>query len=255
MEYTDSDSASLSVAKPIKLYLIRPVPFDVAFNSPAEQQFRIAPSDVIHALLDVNRFIIANGAQKTFNRGVLTFSHVPSSIDSSSYFHNLENVVAVKRLFEPKGTLPTSTVTPADILRLSSVQEMALSVDEGNLLYWAHMLMNMVDSFVTAKIAGASEPPPFDIPALRFVEGGIGVSNSGVLHGKPENLQTTFIVEEALIGRWVKYIGNGSAAPALKSSDVEYELAEYLCFVQHAQYEKTGYFAYVSDFQGTRYSC
>ena len=58
------------------------------------------------------------------------------------------------------------------------------------------------------------------------------------------------IIEDKIDGPFVKYIGNGSAAPVqLTAKDCAY-IADFLAFSQHVQYERTKKMAFVSDFQG-----
>lgn len=52
-------------------------------------------------------------------------------------------------------------------------------------------------------------------------------------------------------GPFRKFILNDRAVPIVAEGGPDYNLAEFLCFVQHIQWEKTGGLAFVSDFQGT----
>ena len=49
---------------------------------------------------------------------------------------------------------------------------------------------------------------------------------------------------------FVKYIHNGTCRPLLHLDDPEYNIAEFLAFTQHVQYNRTGGMAYISDYQG-----
>jgi len=70
----------------------------------------------------------------------------------------------------------------------------------------------------------------------------------------PTTNRAAYILEEVLPGvksDFVKYLHNASAASELSPDDPDYQLAEFLMFIQHVQYAITGGVAYVSDFQGT----
>jgi hypothetical protein len=87
--------------------------------------------------------------------------------------------------------------------------------------------------------------PSFTIPEMRFVKSALAVVDP---------THETYLVEEvidgAVDGAFMKYIGNGSVKPLdFLSSDAAYR-AEFLSFSQHIQYIKTKGFAFIGDFQG-----
>ena len=86
------------------------------------------------------------------------------------------------------------------------------------------------------------------IPRLRFVRGGVA-SVQGGYHGSSEvgklffQPSSTYLIEEVIpsaLGDFTKYVHNVDATPQLPSfGGPAYEIAEFLCFVQHIQYWKT----------------
>ncbi|THU88721.1 hypothetical protein K435DRAFT_679263, partial [Dendrothele bispora CBS 962.96] len=100
-------------------------------------------------------------------------------------------------------------------------------------------------------------PPEINIPSLRFVEAGVfAVMPSQPKHVKAATAgaERTYLLEEKIQvppnAEFTKYIHNGSPLPNIPPTDPEYNVALFLCAVQHLQYEKTYRLAYVSDFQG-----
>ena len=55
--------------------------------------------------------------------------------------------------------------------------------------------------------------------------------------------------------KFVKYMNNFEATTILEQDDSEYELAKFLMFMQHVQYQITHGIAYISDFQGKKALC
>jgi hypothetical protein len=68
------------------------------------------------------------------------------------------------------------------------------------------------------------------------------------------NVHDTYMVEEvideALDGKFVKYIGNSSAVPQVFMAKELNDRAEFLAFAQHVQYCQMGDMAFIGDFQG-----
>ena len=114
-----------------------------------------------------------------------------------------------------------------------------------NCLRWASALMGLVYDHINdyTRLHG---PVPLTIPSMHFVKSALAIA---------EDTHDTFLLEEviddAMGGTFVKYIGNGSAQPYdfLQGDDIH--RAEFLSFAQHLQYLKTDRLAFVSDFQGT----
>ncbi|KAG1904188.1 uncharacterized protein F5891DRAFT_916344, partial [Suillus fuscotomentosus] len=124
---------------------------------------------------------------------------------------------------------------------------------EANVLYWAKALLGLVYNFINRAIAGIPDPPPFNIPRVRFVEVGLALSYSqgsskstiktGVLHAG-------FLLEEVIDGDFTKFIHNMDPDPLLDPDQDGYDFAQFLAFTQHVQYTKTGGLVFISDYQG-----
>jgi hypothetical protein len=109
---------------------------------------------------------------------------------------------------------------------------------------WANALMGIVYQFADSY----PDPPSLEIPRMSYVATALAIGT--------ENTQQTILIEDLIDevqeGPFVKYINNNSAKPLVFPGDDERtNVAEFLAFCQHIQYEKTGKLAYVSDFQGT----
>ncbi|KAJ6462989.1 hypothetical protein C8R45DRAFT_841444, partial [Mycena sanguinolenta] len=103
------------------------------------------------------------------------------------------------------------------------------------------------------------EKPSFEIPTIRFVHGGLAVAHTGSHTHAKTSLSRTWLVEELLNldedNKFYKFINNDYAVPST-AVDLADDLAltstaEFLCFIQHIQYWKTGSMVYISDLQGT----
>ncbi|KAG6847916.1 hypothetical protein H0H93_004912, partial [Arthromyces matolae] len=115
-------------------------------------------------------------------------------------------------------------------------------------------------SFITSYLATQSQQPEFEIPKLRFVNAGVAISHDrkgaqrigGEGAPKGAEMKRAYLLEEYIHEEteFVKYISNGSAVPCLDINHPLYNVAEFLTFIQHVQYSKTGGTVYVSDFQG-----
>ncbi|KAJ7254577.1 hypothetical protein C8J57DRAFT_1076118, partial [Mycena rebaudengoi] len=131
-------------------------------------------------------------------------------------------------------------------------------LDEANLLYWADALMSFTYSFIDKTLAELPGPPPFIIPRLRFVDAAVAVSHEPLSGNNIANIspiRRTYLLEEFIdtktAGPYVKFVHNGSATPLLDEDDDLYRIAQFLCFTQHVQYQKTDQTVFISDLQGT----
>ncbi|KAF8976292.1 hypothetical protein BDQ17DRAFT_1267468, partial [Cyathus striatus] len=129
---------------------------------------------------------------------------------------------------------------------------------ETNVTYWAVSLLSYLYLYISQVISTKGEPP-FKIPEIRFVKAGVGIvhdtagSKPG---GKSATMRNVYLLEEFIENEgndFIKFIHNGSAHPLLDGSDPLYAIAEFLCFMQHIQYEKTDSLVYVSDLQGVQF--
>ena len=131
------------------------------------------------------------------------------------------------------------------VIRYGHGDELPLNIMEANLLYWATALMELTYGFIDRAIGKSAADPPVNIPRLRFVNAGLAV----VVQTKP----FSYLLEEVIEGKFVKYVTNGSATPTFAPEEEEFELATFLCCTQHIQYMKTGQTAFISDYQGMFY--
>ncbi|KAG1777882.1 hypothetical protein EV702DRAFT_968787, partial [Suillus placidus] len=113
---------------------------------------------------------------------------------------------------------------------------------EANVLYWAGSLLQFAYNFIDHCISRSTEPPPFDIPRLRFVHAEI--------KGKQTSLSSGYLVKELISGDFLKYIHNMDCKLMLDPDELGYDIAEFLACTQHIQYVKTGSLAFISDYQG-----
>jgi hypothetical protein len=159
------------------------------------------------------------------------FGHLDSAIlgDSSS--------VAVKRCWY------SDPDTGARLIYDKHTQVSKLS-GEINCLRWASALMGLVYDYIN-DYTMTHGPVPFTIPSMRFVRSALAIA---------EDTDDVFLLEEfiddSVDGRFIKYIGNGSAKPYDLFDGDAVHRGEFLSFSQHLQYLNTGEHAFVSDFQG-----
>ncbi|KAJ6495113.1 hypothetical protein C8R45DRAFT_824215 [Mycena sanguinolenta] len=126
------------------------------------------------------------------------------------------------------------------------------------MLHWAVSLLGFAYSFINFRLQEESEKPPFEIPTICFVHGGLAVAHTGSHTHAKTSLSRTWLVEELLNldedNKFYKFINNGHAVPSaavdLADDPVLTFTTEFLCFIQHIQYWKTGGMVYISDLQG-----
>ncbi|KAG1842048.1 hypothetical protein DFJ58DRAFT_748303 [Suillus subalutaceus] len=189
-------SITSSPSPPRKHNLVIPLP---VLCSPDRDDLRIALKIGGGADLDMQQ-----GGFKTAHTGWLTLMSPPTSGLGSRARHD----IVVKRPFEK-------------LFR------------EANILYWAKALLGLVYDVIDRAVAGASEPVPFNIPRVRFVEAGLALSYYQD-SSKPA----------------LKYIHNMDPNPLLDPDEPGYDFALFLAFTQHVQYVKTGGLVFISDYQG-----
>ncbi|KAF8997750.1 hypothetical protein BDQ17DRAFT_1248311, partial [Cyathus striatus] len=125
---------------------------------------------------------------------------------------------------------------------------------EVNVVYWATSLLSHSHAFI-AQIISTKGNPLFDIPKIRFINAGLGIAQESIAVKagvKAGTVCKAYLLEEFIDkseGEFIKFINNGSAV-LLDEDEPLYQIAEFLSFTQHIQYEKTGALVYISDFQG-----
>ncbi|KAJ7926367.1 hypothetical protein B0H13DRAFT_1599685 [Mycena leptocephala] len=193
--------------------------------------------------------VIGTGTFKTAHRGHLSLIHLP--LEGLGTTQN--ELVAVKHMYRKQTKNASGNRV---VSRFPYADEYLKTVQEANLLYWASSLMDFAYSAIALCVSYADEPPPFTIPKLRFVHAGVAVSHdqaSGTNISNTSSIWRTYLVEEFIedgLDGFTKFVHNGSANPLVDHDDPQFEIAEFLCFVQHMQYFKTDGTVFVSDFQG-----
>jgi hypothetical protein len=121
---------------------------------------------------------------------------------------------------------------------------------EANVLYWSKALLNMTYAFIDRALAANDRSPMFDIPRLRFVEAGLALGYANASGGggprsvsrKAGSVSVAYLVEELIPdpNSFIKFIHNGTCLLLIDPDEPEYNIAEFLAFMQHVQYVKTG---------------
>jgi hypothetical protein len=88
--------------------------------------------------------------------------------------------------------------------------------------------------------------PPFEIPVMRFVKSALAVAENE----EHDTYMVEEVIDELSDGKFVKYIGNSSAATNVFEDKSLEHTADFLAFAQHIQYMKTQEMAFIGDFQG-----
>ncbi|KAG1750360.1 uncharacterized protein EDB91DRAFT_1024717, partial [Suillus paluster] len=160
---------------------------------------------------------IGIGGFKTAHAGWLTLMSPPTAGLGSRAQHD----VVVKRPFYK--VYPKSTPASLDyrIGRFALTDELPKLFREANVLYWAKALLGLVYNVIDRAVAGASQPPPFDIPRVRFVEAGLALSyyqDGSKPASKAALARAGFLLEEVIDSGdedFVKYIHNMDPNPLL----------------------------------------
>ncbi|KAJ7155639.1 hypothetical protein C8R46DRAFT_1351910, partial [Mycena filopes] len=165
--------------------------------------------------------------------------------------------VAVKRMYVRRAK-PTETNANGWVInRMMPADEYRKILMEANILLWAGSIMAFTYSFIDHFIENSPDPPPFEIPDIRFVHAGVVLVHqqlNGPLAPISSSICRSYLVEELIDEQedgFHKFINNGSATP-LPSTDASVSaMAEFLSFTQHVQHHKTKGMLYLSDLQGT----
>jgi len=147
--------------------------------------------------------------------------------------------VCVKQLYE-KGN-------HGGIGRMKGRHELSRLSDECNTLRWASILLDLTYQFIAREIKTRGQPF-YPMPELRF---------TSVMIAIVQNPEKAYLVEEWIDTEYdevpfTKYINNNSAESLIPSSAPEavQNIANFLVFAQHVQWEKTNFSAFTSDYQG-----
>jgi hypothetical protein len=241
----------------IQFYLIPTRPLADILKNVKYRSFVLDSSQSITGQLTVNastRSMLGAGGFKTAHPGWLSLTPLTKSGLGSI----AGQPVAVKRPFHKVYLPPGSPLYK--IGRFALADEIPKLFKEANVLYWSNSLLELTYAFIDRSIASSTEPPPFNIPRIRFVDAGLALSYSQRGSKVPAKGGSKagsscggYLVEEFIEGgpdEFVKFIHNMDSNPLLDYDDYRYELALFFAFTQHVQYIKTGGLAFISDYQG-----
>ncbi|KAG1786134.1 uncharacterized protein HD556DRAFT_1313689 [Suillus plorans] len=205
------------------------------------RSFKVELVQAIIGQLTVNSSMcsmLGAGGFKTAHPGWLSLTPLVKSGLGSVPGQN----VAVKRPFHK--VFPSASSLMYKIGCFSSIDKIAKLGKEANVLYWAHSLLQLTYAFIDHCIASSEEPPPFNIPRVRFVDAGLAISYSQ-RDSKPTKAGSKtgsscvgYLVEELIEGGpdvFVKFIHNMDSNPLLDQDDYGYEVALFFSFTQHVQ--------------------
>ncbi|KAG1732589.1 hypothetical protein EDB19DRAFT_1831293 [Suillus lakei] len=247
--------------KNIHFFPILKRPLSEILDKPQYHAFCLDPEACYNGQLTIDISsdnTLGAGAFKTAHPGWLTLFAAPESRLGSCP----RQKVAVKRPFHKIYPPGGSTKAPGRYImgRYAVADEIPKLFQEANVLYWAGPLLEFAYNYIDHCIARSTDPPPFTIPQLRFVEAGLALSYSQAprsdLNQKSKGCppRAGFLLEE-LIGdddsrNFIKYIHNMDCNPLLDPDEFSYDIAAFLACTQHIQYTKTGGLAFISDYQG-----
>ena len=187
--------------------------------------------------LDVNllKALMRQGSFKTAHPGTIEFQGETDAF--------ADGLVCVKQVYELKEDGTT-------IVRLKGRVELEKLSMECNCLIWASILLDLTYQFIDREVMRRGQPP-LPIPVLRFTRSMIAIV-------RESSMEKVFLVEEwlnldGLSGdKFVKYLGNCFPESCVRPTDSPkaHEVAKFLIFAQHVQWEKTGGLVFTSDYQG-----
>jgi len=184
---------------------------------------------------DLSKDASHKGTFKTAHPGAVSFKE---TVDPDLF---PSGKVCVKQVFEK---LPDG-----GIIRLKGRHELERLSVECNCLIWASLLLDLTYKFIDRE-AGRWGDLSRPIPTLRFTRSMIAIV-------RESTMEKAFLIEEWLDPDdeerpFVKYLGNRFLEPCVPSTapTCAHEIAEFLSFAQHVQWQKTSGLAFTSDYQG-----
>ncbi|KAG2054776.1 hypothetical protein BDR06DRAFT_883707 [Suillus hirtellus] len=176
-----------------------------------------------------------------------------SPLSSSGLGSCAQQDVVVKWPFHrPPPHTPGSSILKISCYVLPDEHEKLLN--ECNLLYWAKSLLDFTYEYIDHCINAAPTLPSFPIPCVCF-----GTSKQAPMADiKAGMFSAVYLLEEQVTSgtptndqTFMKFIHNKDYGPSLDEDEYSYDLAIFLSFTQHIQYEKTEGLAFISDYQGS----
>ena len=230
-------------------------------ENPAYRSFDRDLSGTYPGRLRVDPTFLGIGGFKTAQSGLLMLMP-PSASGLGSLPH--QDIVVKRPFFTPASAAPSTSNAERQqphrrIARFSLLDELPKLHCEANTLYWAKAIFKMTYDFIDHAVDLADAPPPFTIPRLRFVDAGLALAHSAPrpsIKGKAPSgtLCSVYLLEEKIEGgsaAFTKFIHNMDCGLSLEEDEDGYDIAEFLAFTQHVQYEQTSKLVFISDYQGT----
>lgn len=209
---------------------------------PTEQLQLSDPDITLHygtLIVDFDPGLMQKGAFKTAHPGKVL-------LDGSSESSNLppftNRKVCVKQVYERRRNSNA-------IARVNGRHELDALTVECNCVKWASIMLDLTYQFIAREIKTLGNPP-LPIPALRFTRVMIAIVQD-------HPTEKVFLIEEWIDTDgserpFIKYLGNQYLQSCV-SDDAPpeaHEIANFLTFAQHVQWEKSQFSAFTSDYQG-----
>ncbi|KAG9312435.1 hypothetical protein JVU11DRAFT_6819 [Chiua virens] len=241
----------------IDFYPIPTVSIKLILRSPNHCKFDLDPKKnvtILHPgqlrLGGQDESYVGAGAFKTAYTATLILSK-PTATGIGSKPH--ETIIIKRPYIRRPNQDPFST---GPFKRLGIKEESEKLFREANVLYWAKALFKLAEDYIAKRIAKETEPPPFKIPSICFVDAALTFRYPAtpVRGPRTPSIDCTYLCEEEIEGAdmvFLKFIHNGNCVPLPRPGDTGHDVAEFLAFTQHIQYVKTKGSTYVSDYQGT----
>lgn len=119
---------------------------------------------------------------------------------------------------------------------------------------WAHVLLKFAYSHIDGVLLRKEQPEDFYVPRFTYI-------NVALCRAQGSDKEKVFLIEdlisESLEGKYIKYVHNSRPKPSIFAEEwggVWLQNANFLCFLQHVQFEKTSHLAFILDFQGAYWS-
>ncbi|KIK80327.1 hypothetical protein PAXRUDRAFT_15849 [Paxillus rubicundulus Ve08.2h10] len=178
--------------------------------------------------------MLGQGGFKTANLSHLALS--PLAV--SSLGQTCHQPVAVKR---PYYRVKDRTSGYTNITRYTPALETSKIHKDANVHYWAHALLSSTYAFINRALSMSSEPPPFEIPRVCFVDAAVEITHSEgttvqARSGKTKysTVRSCYLVEELIKvdteEEFVKYIHNSDAKPLPDPDDPHFPLVDFFIF-------------------------
>lgn len=135
------------------------------------------------------------------------------------------------------------------IARVPGREELGAFCTECNCIRWASILLDLTYKFVAHEIKLRGKPN-YPIPQLRYTRAMVAIVQG--LATEKAYLMEEWIEEDECEQRFLKYINNRfpTSIVPLSAPERAHDIASFLVFSQHVQWQKTKMGVFVSDYQG-----